>query len=160
VFANIFNMGAVAPPSTPGQTPPPIVLSSVPTIPQLPWPPVPTNPPPVNTALPVVTAATDLQVGSVANATTGTWTNATSYAYQWLRDGAPIFPGSGASYTFAEADAGLMIAVIVTAIGPGGEASAESNEIGPVLDAAAEPVVVRSGGGRIPPRSGTRKRAR
>jgi hypothetical protein len=162
VFANIFNMGAVAPPSTPGQTPPPIVPSSVATIPQLPWNPWPEFPtaPPVNTAPPVVTVATDLQVGSVLNSSTGTWTNATSYAYQWLRDGSPIFPGSGASYTLAEADVGLMIAVIVTAIGAGGEASAESNEVGPVLDAAADPVVVRSGGGTIPPRSPARKRAR
>jgi hypothetical protein len=162
VFSNIFNMGAVAPPSTPGQTPPPIVGSAVPTIPQLPWNPWPEFPtaPPVNTAPPVVTAATDLVVGSVANATAGTWTNATSYAYQWLRNGSPIFNASGTSYTFVQADVGFMIAVLVTAIGAGGDTSAESNEIGPVIDAAADPVVVRSGGGTIPPRSPARSPAR
>ena len=50
VFANVFKIGAVPPPlpSTPGQTPPPIVASAVPTIPQLPWNPMPEKPP-VNT---------------------------------------------------------------------------------------------------------------
>jgi hypothetical protein len=140
----------------------------VPTIPQLPWPPVPPTPPPVNTARPVVTVATNLQVGSVVNASTGTWTNATSYAYQWLRDGSPIFPGTGASYTLAQADVGLMIAVIVTATGTGGEASAESNEVGPVIeppledpeaaDLPSRPAVVRSGGGSVQrPKTSRRK---
>src|SRR5580693_10438968 len=43
VFANIFKIGTVPPPlpSTPGQTPPAIIPSPVPTIPQLPWNPNP-----------------------------------------------------------------------------------------------------------------------
>jgi hypothetical protein len=162
LFANIFNMGAVAPPSTPGQTPPPVVPSAAPSIPQLPWNPWPEFPtaPPANTAPPVVTAATDLVVGSVANSTAGTWTGATSYAYQWLRNGSPIFNAYGTSYTFVPADVGFMISMLETAIGAGGDTSAESNAIGPVIAAAADPVVVRSGGGTIPPRTPSRKRAR
>ncbi|HEY1880545.1 MAG TPA: hypothetical protein VGG68_11500 [Caulobacteraceae bacterium] len=129
-----FRIGAVPPPlpTTPGIAP--IVISTAPAIPQLPWSPPSASPPPVNTAPPVVTAATNLEVGSVANAAPGTWTNATSTAQQWLRDGSPIFPGSGTSYTFAQADVGLMIGLIETAIGPGGETSAESNEVGPIIE--------------------------
>lgn len=41
VFANIFNMGAVPPPSTPGTQP--ITISTVATIPQLPWAPASTR---------------------------------------------------------------------------------------------------------------------
>jgi hypothetical protein len=165
LFANIFNMGAVEPPSTPGQTPPPVVPSAAPTIPQLPWNPWPEfpDPLPVNTTPPGVTAA-NLEVGSVATATPGVWTNATSYAYQWLRDGSPIFPGSGTSYTFVQADVGLHISVIETAIGAGGEASAGSNSVGPVIEPPLEEEpparIVRSGSGTLPPRSGSRKRAR
>jgi hypothetical protein len=163
LFANIFNMGAVAPPSTPGQTPPPVVPSSVPTIPQLPWPPVSTTPPPVNTAPPVVTAP-DLQVGSVATATAGTWTGATSYAYQWLRNGSPIFNAEGTTYTFVQADVGFMISMLETAIGAGGDTSAESDSIGPVIEPPLEEEpparIVRSGSGTLPPRAPSRKRAR
>ena len=132
VFANIFKIGAVPPPlpSTPGQNPPPVVISSVPTIPQLPWNPPPTQPLPVNTVRPVVTGTT--VTGSNLTSTTGTWTNATTYAREWLRDGSPIAGATGAVYALVGADEGAMIAVDITATGPGGEASAESLEVGPV----------------------------
>jgi hypothetical protein len=156
VVPNIFQMGPIPPPlpTTPGVAP--VQPSSVPTIPQLPWPPLPPTPPPVNTAPPGVTVVTDLQVGSTAASTTGTWTNATSFARQWLRSGAPIFNANGTSYAFVQADVGFMIGLIVTAIGPGGETSAESNEVGPVIEpplADEEPArIVRSGSGTLPPR--------
>jgi hypothetical protein len=135
VFANIFKIGTVPPPlpSTPGQSPPPVVPSAVPTIPQLPWNPPPTQPPPVNTVRPTVTGATE--VGQILNSTVGTWTNATTYARQWLRDGSPIAGQSGAAYILAAADEGALIAINITATGAGGEASMDSLEVGPIAPA-------------------------
>jgi hypothetical protein len=132
VFANVFKVGAIPPPlpSTPGQTPPPIVFSSVPTIPQLPWNPPATQPPPVNTVRPLVTGAT--VTGSNLTSTTGTWTNATTYAREWTRDGSPIAGATGAVYALVGADEGALIAVNVTATGPGGEASMDSLPVGPI----------------------------
>jgi len=132
VFANIFKIGTVPPPlpSTPGQNPPPIVISAVPTIPQLPWKPPPTQPLPVNTVRPLVTGTT--VTGSNLTSTTGTWTNATTYAREWLRGGSPIAGATGAVYALVGADEGELIAVNVTATGPGGEASAESLPVGPI----------------------------
>jgi hypothetical protein len=135
VFANIFKIGAIPPPlpSTPGQTPPPIIPSPVATIPQLPWPPVgPTPPPPlpVNTVRPTISGT--LIVGSTLTSTTGTWTNATSYASEWNRDGSPIAGATAATYTLEPVDEGHLIAVNVTATGPGGEASMDSLEAGPI----------------------------
>ena len=136
VFANIFNMGAVPPPSTPSQTPPPIVISAVPTIPQLPWPGTPAHPLPVNTVRPVVTGTP--AVGNILSLSQGTWTNATSYAATWLRDGSPIAGATSPSYTCVAADVGLLLTGVITATGIGGEASAESLPVGPVPDPGAE----------------------
>jgi hypothetical protein len=155
VFANIFNIGNVAPPSTPGQTPPPIVPSPVATIPQIPWPPVPPTPPPVNTVRPTVTGTPE--VGLVLTSTTGTWTHATTYARTWERDGSPIAGAIGTTYTAVTADEGHMISVNITATGAGGEASMDSVEVGPVAPAPAEddpePAAARSA-----PRTTRRKR--
>jgi hypothetical protein len=136
VFANIFKIGTVPPPlpSTPGQTPPPIVYSPVPTIPQLPWNPPPTQPPPVNTVRPVVTVVTNLQVGSTLSSSTGTWTNAATYARAWTRNGSPIAGATATTYTLVTADLDAMIAVNITATGPGGEASMDSLPVGPVIE--------------------------
>ena len=144
VFANIFKIGTVPPPlpSTPGQNPPPIVISSVPTIPQLPWNPPPTQPPPVNTVRPAITGTT--VTGSNLTSTTGTWTNAATYAREWLRDGSPIAGATGAVYALVGADEGALISVNVTATGPGGETSMESLSVGPItappLEDAGDPV--------------------
>jgi hypothetical protein len=137
VFANVFKIGAVPPPlpSTPGQTPPPIIPSPVATIPQLPWPPVGPSPPPplpVNTVRPVVTGTQ--VVGSTLSSTTGTWTNATTYAREWNRNGSPIAGATGATYTLEPVDVGTLINVNVTATGPGGEASMDSLNAGPIED--------------------------
>jgi hypothetical protein len=135
VFANVFNMGAVPPPSTPGQTPPPIIPSPVATIPQLPWPPVttpPAPPLPVNTVRPTVTGTA--QVGEVLTADPGTWTNATSEAVDWTRNGSPIPGATSETYTLEPVDVGALIGVNATATGPGGEASMDSLPVGPVED--------------------------
>jgi len=140
VFANIFNYGQVAPPNTPGQTPPPIVPSAVATIPQLPWNPSPNpEPPPVNTAVPVVQIVTGLNVGDTLALTTGTWTTTEApltYARAWTRNGSPIAGATTPGYTLAAADVGAHIGGTVTAIdSKGNEASANANPVGPILPA-------------------------
>jgi hypothetical protein len=166
VFANIFNMGAVPPPSTPSQDPPPIVPSPIATIPQLPWPPVGPEPPPplpVNTVRPTVTGTAE--VGMTLTSTTGTWTNATSEVRDWMRDGSPIAGATAATYTLEPLDEGHHIAVNVTATGPGGEASMDSLEVGPVVgppieDETDEPAAAMAAPARraAPARKTRRKR--
>jgi hypothetical protein len=137
VFANIFNMGTVPPPSTPGQNPPPIIPSAVPTIPQLPWnPAIPV--PPVNAVRPVINILTDLNVGSTIALTTGTWTGSGPFTYArvWLRNGSPIAGQSGTSYVLTAADLGTMISGLVTARDANGlEASMNSLPVGPITEA-------------------------
>ena len=143
VFANVFKIGAVPPPlpSTPGQTPPPIVASSAPSIPQLPWNPNPTpEPPPVNTVRPLITAA-NLEVGSTASLSTGTWTGTggtITYAREWTRNGSPIAGATGTTYTFEPIDVGALIGGNVTAIDSNGEASMDSLTVGPITEPAVQ----------------------
>ena len=144
VFANVFKIGAIPPPlpSTPGQNPPPIIPSPVPTIPQLPWNPNPTpEPPPVNTVRPVVQIVTDLNVGSQLALTTGTWTGTggtITYAREWLRNGSPIAGATAPGYVLTTADVGAQISGIVTAKDANGEASAESLPVGPITETPLE----------------------
>jgi hypothetical protein len=156
VFANIFKIGAIPPPlpSTPGQNPPPIVISAVPTIPQLPWNPPPTQPPPVNVVRPVVNILTDLVVGSTIALTTGTWTGTGpfTYAREWTRNGSPIAGQSGTSYVLTVADVGTMIGGNVTARDANGlEASMDSLPVGPILAASDDPLALPVN--RVPPRA-------
>jgi hypothetical protein len=139
VFANVFKIGAIPPPlpSTPGQNPPPIIPSSVATIPQLPWNPNP-NQGPVNTVLPGITPLTSLHVGQSLALSTGTWTGNTpfTYAREWLRNGSPIVGATGAGYTLVAADLGATIGGIVTTRDTNGlETSAGAPPVGPVLPA-------------------------
>ena len=136
VFANVFKIGAIPPPlpSTPGQTPPPIVPSSVATIPQLPWNPTPAKPP-VNTVRPAITPLTNLQVGSTVALSAGTWTGTggtITYAREWTRNGSPIAGATGAGYTFVTADIGAEIGGNVTATDANGEASMDALPVGPI----------------------------
>ena len=147
VFANVFKIGAVPPPlpSTPGQTPPPIVASSAPSIPQLPWNPNPTpEPPPVNTVRPLITAA-NLEVGSTASLSTGTWTGTggtITYAREWTRDGSPIPGATGTTYTFEPIDVGATIGGDVTATDSNGEASMDALPVGPVVEPPGDPLAL------------------
>lgn len=86
------------------------------------------SPPPLNTQLPVVKAATGStwSVGGTAQCTSGSWKYATGYAYQWLRDGNPVAGAVQATRTITAADAGTSLACVVTATGPSGSASAVS----------------------------------
>jgi hypothetical protein len=88
--------------------------------------------PPANTVPPLLSVISDLTVGSMLAVSAGTWTNATTYARQWLRAGAAIAGATATSYTLAAADIGAMISARVTATGVGGGGSAESNAVGPI----------------------------
>jgi hypothetical protein len=138
VFANIFKIGTVPPPlpSTPGQNPPAIIPSPVPTIPQLPWNPNPLRPP-VNTVRPLITVVSDLVVGSQLGLSTGTWTGTggtITYARIWTRNGSPIAGAIAATYTLVAADVGAMIGGNVTARDNNGETSMDSLPVGPIVD--------------------------
>jgi len=137
VFANIFQIGTVPPPlpSTPGQNPPPIVPSPVPTIPQLPWPPAPAHPLPVNTVRPVISPPGAVYVSEQLTVSNGTWTDATTYARMWTRDGSPIDGvGNVLQYTLTTADLGALISCDITATGPGGSANMDAVPVGPVVN--------------------------
>lgn len=95
--------------------------------------------PPVNTTLPAV-SGTQL-VDELLSTTNGTWTGATSYAYQWLRCDAagnacvPIVGATSSTYSLVLADDGSTIRARVTATNASGSAS---------VDSAATSVIVQS----------------
>ena len=99
--------------------------------------------PPFNMQLPVITGTA--QVGRVLTSSTGTWTGATSFAYQWAGNGTPIAGATALTYTPVSSDAGNTLTATVTATGPGGTASATSAPIvvitglGPLFDEEFNP---------------------
>lgn len=92
-------------------------------------------PAPVNTVAPV--ASGSASVGSLLTCTTGTWTGSPTitYAYQWRRDAVDISGETASTYTVVIADDGTDIDCVVTATNPGGSASEDSNDIGPIVSA-------------------------
>jgi hypothetical protein len=103
------------------------------------------TPPPVNVTPPVIVIPLKPGLpGKTAICSPGTWKNAPkSFAYQWLKDGAPIPGATSASYTFTSADYEHVFACKVTATNAGGSASAVSAdlEVGPMVgpDGIARP---------------------
>ena len=96
---------------------------------------------PVNTVAPVASGTTT--VGSTLSCTTGTWTNSpTSYAYQWLRNGANISGATSSTYLTVTADGGTSIRCTVIATNVHGSGTATSNALSmaPVLSAPANTV--------------------
>jgi hypothetical protein len=84
--------------------------------------------PPVNTTAPAVTGTG--AVGNTLSVTNGNWTYVpTSYAYQWLRNGANIAGAMAATYVLQAADSGTNVSCRVTATNPAGSTSATSNAI-------------------------------
>ncbi len=83
---------------------------------------------PANTRLPSVgpVAGATWAVGQVARCANGGWSNATSFAYQWNRNGAPIVGATAQDRTLDPSDAGSALGCTVTATGRGGVASATS----------------------------------
>jgi hypothetical protein len=74
----------------------------------------------VSTAAPSLTGTPT--VGHTLSCSTGSWSgNPDSYAYSWLRDGAPIAGQSASGYVVQSADLGHSLACEVTATNSGGE---------------------------------------
>lgn len=81
---------------------------------------------PVNSVAPVISGSTT--IGSVLTATTGTWTNSPTFAYQWKR-GATNVGTNSSTYTTVSADGGGVMTCVVTATASSLSASATSNSI-------------------------------
>ena len=103
--------------------------------------------PPQDLEPPVVSGTA--QVGKVLTSTTGTWTGAISYAYQWAGNAAPISGATAATYTPASSDVGHTLTSTVTATGSSGlSASATS---APTVAIAAASSNSSSGTGSVTP---------
>lgn len=89
---------------------------------------------PTNTVAPSVSGTA--QVGQTLSCATGTWTDSPTYAYTWLRAGAPISGATSAAYTAVVADQGSALSCRVTASNAGGSANATSAATSAVLPAA------------------------
>jgi hypothetical protein len=84
--------------------------------------------PPVNTTAPAVTGTAT--VGSTLSCTMGNWSYApTSYAYQWLHNGANIAGATNPTRVLIAADSGTNVSCRVTATNPAGSTPATSNAI-------------------------------
>jgi hypothetical protein len=85
--------------------------------------------PPANTAPPQITGTA--KPGNTLNCTTGTWTGdgQLSFAYAWLRDGAPIAGANSLSYSVSSSDQGHSLVCQVTATRTYGRASARSSAV-------------------------------
>ena len=97
---------------------------------------------PVLLQFPVVSGTA--QVGKVLTSTTGTWTGATSFTYQWSGNKAWIAGATAATYIPVSSDVGHTLTSTVVATGsPGAKSSATS--------AATVPIVAASPGSPPPP---------
>lgn len=72
-------------------------------------------------------ASGQVRIGQLLTADEGVWSDATSWAYQWMRDGAPIAGATSATYTVVGADVRALITCEVTATGPGGTSAPEAS---------------------------------
>jgi hypothetical protein len=77
-----------------------------------------------NTVAPVVSGTGT--VGQILTTTNGTWVNASTYAYQWLRDGVAIVGATASTYVLVAADSTHAVSCRVTATNAGGSASASA----------------------------------
>jgi hypothetical protein len=92
----------------------------------------PVVPAPANLTPPVVSGL--VRIGQVLSSTTGVWTDAVSWAYQWYRSSGPgsvaIAGATSPTYTVVAADMAEQVWCQVVASGPGGTSSpAYSNEV-------------------------------
>lgn len=84
-------------------------------------------------------------VGQTLTGDKGAWTLESRFAYQWLRNGAPVPNANGTTYSVSTADVGAQITFRVTAVG-----------IGPPNTVSADSAPVTGGGAAAtPPGSGT-----
>lgn len=84
--------------------------------------------PPVNTTVPAATGTGT--VGQTLSVTNGNWQYVpTSYAYQWLRNGAAIAGATAATHLLVAADSGTSVSCQVTATNAAGSTPIISNAI-------------------------------
>ncbi len=83
--------------------------------------PVFTQPAPTNLVAPVVSGLA--KVGSLLSCTTGTWTGAPTFTYQWTTNANSIAGATSATYATAGDDIGASVSCIVTATTLGGATS-------------------------------------
>ncbi len=87
-------------------------------------------PPPLNTAAPSIAGTPEYE--QLLTCGEGGWSGTeTGYEYQWLRSGDPIDGAGGHTYTVTADDAAKEISCRVTAVGPGGQASALAPAVTP-----------------------------
>lgn len=112
---------------------------------------------PANTVAPAVTGTPT--VGQVLSCSTGTWTGDATivYTYQWQADTlgngtfANIGGATSSTYTLQAGEEGDDVRCVVTGTNGSGNASANSNEVGPVAAATGdENCYVMTAGGLVP----------
>lgn len=88
---------------------------------------------PSNISAPI--ASGTAQDGQVLTTTNGVWAGSTpiTYTYQWRRNGSNIASATASTYTLVAADVGTNVDCMVTATNAYGNASMDSNDIGPVV---------------------------
>ena len=79
------------------------------------------------------------QVGDALASTTGTWTGATSYAYQWAGNATKIVGATAATYTPVSSDAGHTLTSTVTATGSSGATASATSAPTVAIVAASSP---------------------
>lgn len=90
-----------------------------------------TGMPPVNTVLPVISGVA--QDTLVLTVSTGTWTGAPTYAYQWSVGGVAVLGATTNSYTCATVDIGSMVTCAVVGTNANGHAAGNAVAVGPVI---------------------------
>ncbi|HEY4277728.1 MAG TPA: hypothetical protein VGM91_05885 [Conexibacter sp.] len=83
---------------------------------------------PSNSALPTVTGTA--AIGSRVTCNNGTWSQAPTFAYQWLRNGAPIAGATAQTYTETKTDAGAALQCAVKATASGETVTAQTAAVG------------------------------
>lgn len=86
---------------------------------------------PINTALPEITGTA--KVGRTLTCSTGTWSNANSYAYQWKSDGVVIDGATANTFVLTQDEIATEISCTVTATNADGSAQATSDATDAVL---------------------------
>ena len=98
---------------------------------------------PTDMSPPVVSGTA--QVGDALASTTGTWTGASSYAYQWAGNGTKIAGATAATYTPVSSDAGHTLTSTVTATGSSGTAASATSAPTVAIVAASSPSASNTG---------------
>jgi len=87
-------------------------------------------PAPVNNVAPTISGSPYLN--QIVTATTGTWNYATSYTYQWYKNGTAISGATSSTYTIGSGDIGSNITVSVTATNTSGSTPIISSAVAAV----------------------------